>query len=383
MSSVQHLREFISQRLTAAAEEIFSEFEKTIVQYEEEIDRQRGLLDITWKPRIKLHTADLPQEHGCKEEEDRLLLADQQLCNQERNASVDPEAPEHPQIKEEQEELCTTMGREQLLLKQETDSFMLTPTCQQSDFSETEPNTDQLYSHNSPSSQNQEGSHISHSNSEDNSPVSESQWTTESGETSVKPHFCGKPLRESYIIGQRQRIHTSEKAFACQTCGKRFTQSGTMLRHMRIHTRDKLYSCKTCGKNFTQSGNLLTHMKVHTGENLYSCKICGKSFTQNNSLLIHMRVHSGEKLYSCKTCGKSFTRKNCLLVHMRIHTGERPFACGTCGKNFTQRGHLLHHKRIHTGERPYTCGTCGKDFSRRGSLKIHMRVHRDEEHVFS
>ena len=54
MSSVQHLREFISQRLTAAAEEIFTEFEKTIVQYEEEIDRQRRLLDITWKPRINL-----------------------------------------------------------------------------------------------------------------------------------------------------------------------------------------------------------------------------------------------------------------------------------------------------------------------------------------
>jgi len=57
MSSVQHLKEFISQRLTAAAAEIFGVFEKTIVQYEEEIDRQRRLLDITWKPRINSHTA--------------------------------------------------------------------------------------------------------------------------------------------------------------------------------------------------------------------------------------------------------------------------------------------------------------------------------------
>ena len=55
MSSVQSLREFISQRLTAAAAEIFTEFEKTIVQYEEEIDRQRRLLDVTWRPQIKLH----------------------------------------------------------------------------------------------------------------------------------------------------------------------------------------------------------------------------------------------------------------------------------------------------------------------------------------
>nr|XP_024655870.1 uncharacterized protein LOC112431496 isoform X3 [Maylandia zebra] len=55
MPSVQYLREFINERLTAAAEQIFLEFEKTIVQYEEEIDRQRRLLDITWKPQIKLH----------------------------------------------------------------------------------------------------------------------------------------------------------------------------------------------------------------------------------------------------------------------------------------------------------------------------------------
>ena len=59
MSSVQNLRELINERLTAAAEEIFTEFEKTIVQYEEEIDRQRRLLDNIWKPEIKLNTTGL------------------------------------------------------------------------------------------------------------------------------------------------------------------------------------------------------------------------------------------------------------------------------------------------------------------------------------
>ncbi len=55
MSSVDCLREFVIERLTAAAEEIFGVFQKTIVDYEEEIDRQRRLLDIVWKPEIKLH----------------------------------------------------------------------------------------------------------------------------------------------------------------------------------------------------------------------------------------------------------------------------------------------------------------------------------------
>ena len=59
MSSVQYLRELMNERLTAAAEEIFRVFQKTIVDYEKEIDRQRRLLDIVWKPEIKLHRTGL------------------------------------------------------------------------------------------------------------------------------------------------------------------------------------------------------------------------------------------------------------------------------------------------------------------------------------
>lgn len=53
MSSVEYLREFVNRRLTAAAEEIFGVFQKTIVEYEEEINRQRRLLDV-WKSAMKL-----------------------------------------------------------------------------------------------------------------------------------------------------------------------------------------------------------------------------------------------------------------------------------------------------------------------------------------
>ncbi|XP_070759823.1 uncharacterized protein [Enoplosus armatus] len=133
MSSVECLREFVNERLTAAAEEIFGVFKKTIGEYEEEIHRQRKLLDIFWKPEIKLHRIGLPQQHVCKEEE---VLADQQLCVQERNSSLDQEDPEPPQMKEEQEELCTSQEGEQLALKL-TDTFMLTPTFKSSVLSES------------------------------------------------------------------------------------------------------------------------------------------------------------------------------------------------------------------------------------------------------
>ncbi|XP_047445339.1 myb-like protein X [Mugil cephalus] len=93
----ESLRELIIERLTAAAaeEEIFGLFERTVVQYEEEIDRQRRLLDITWKPEIKLHRIFIPHQHVCTKES---------LSNQERDSRLNQEEPEPPQIKEEQEE---------------------------------------------------------------------------------------------------------------------------------------------------------------------------------------------------------------------------------------------------------------------------------------
>uniref|UniRef100_G3NL06 Uncharacterized protein n=1 Tax=Gasterosteus aculeatus TaxID=69293 RepID=G3NL06_GASAC len=71
-------------------------------------------------------SAELPQSRVCKEEE---LLSEQQLCLQERKPSLDQEDPDPPEIKEEQEELCTSPEGEQLEPKQE--AFTLTPTCEE------------------------------------------------------------------------------------------------------------------------------------------------------------------------------------------------------------------------------------------------------------
>lgn len=61
VSKIEMLRLLINQRLTAAAEEIFGVFGRTIAEYEEEIsrskveiDRQRRLLDLTRQPQISV-----------------------------------------------------------------------------------------------------------------------------------------------------------------------------------------------------------------------------------------------------------------------------------------------------------------------------------------
>nr|XP_015801533.2 zinc finger and SCAN domain-containing protein 21 isoform X2 [Nothobranchius furzeri]XP_054604720.1 zinc finger and SCAN domain-containing protein 21 isoform X3 [Nothobranchius furzeri] len=159
MSSSQSLREFIRERLTAAAAEIFSEFEQTIVRYEEEIDRQRRLLEISWKPQINLHRIELPLYYVRRDDE---VLTDQQLWNQERTSSLDrdqpeplQEEPEPPQIKVEQdemaplqileqEELCISQDEKQFALTQETVTSLVTPADEERDHDEPEPDRHQL-----------------------------------------------------------------------------------------------------------------------------------------------------------------------------------------------------------------------------------------------
>ncbi|XP_030608719.1 zinc finger protein 26-like [Archocentrus centrarchus] len=332
MPSVQYLREFINERLTAAAEEIFTEFEKTIVHYEEEIDRQRRLLDITWKPEIKLRRTALPQQRVCKEEE---VFTGQQLCNQEGSSSLDQGEPKLPQIKEEEQELCSSQEREQLVLKEETDLFMVTSAYEESDYSELEPDREQRLSHSSAvaESQNQEGGRSadsgstrknngSHSNNSEFPPMLESQCNFDTGKKFLKCDVCGKAFKDNYEMKRHYRIHTGEKPYSCETCGKCFTQRSTLTVHMRIHTSEKPYPCKTCGKMFARSSRLLEHIRTHTGEKPYPCKMCGKMFTRSSYLLVHIRTHTGEKPYHCKTCGEMFTYSSQLLRHMKTHTSE-------------------------------------------------------------
>ncbi|XP_039665843.1 zinc finger protein 3-like isoform X2 [Perca fluviatilis] len=402
MASVECLREFVTERLTAAAEEIFTAVEKTIVEYEEEIARQRRLLDVVWKPEIKLHRIELPQQHVCKEEK---VLSDQQLCIQERNSSLDPEDPEPPQIKEEQEELCTIQEGEQLALKQKTDTFMLTPTYEESDHSEgqtlnfmpddgtltaaekesvanmpvitsvvSEGNGDhQLLSHNSheAESQDQKG----HSNIVDGTNLSESHPNPQTGKKSFICDTCGKDFKYNSYLQRHLRIHTGEKPYSCKMCGKDFRRKHNLENHLRIHTGENPYVCMNCGKKFCDASALKRHMRIHTGEKLYACKNCGKSFCDVSTFKKHVRIHTGEKPYICNTCGKRFLDTSSLMRHMRTHTGEKPYVCKTCGKRFCDTSALIRHMRIHTDEKPYSCKTCGKDFRHKDAFNVHMRTH--------
>ncbi|MEQ2303622.1 hypothetical protein AMECASPLE_018896, partial [Ameca splendens] len=146
MSSDQTYRELSSEQLTSA-EESLTEFNKVAVKYEEEVDGPSRLLDLTRIPLIILHRIDLVQ-HNVKEEE---VNTDQQFCSQEKNFSLDQKDPEPLQIKEEhdelehlqikvEKELSLNKDEDQHVLKQETDTFVVTPSYEDLYHTEPEPN---------------------------------------------------------------------------------------------------------------------------------------------------------------------------------------------------------------------------------------------------
>uniref|UniRef100_A0A669CM95 C2H2-type domain-containing protein n=1 Tax=Oreochromis niloticus TaxID=8128 RepID=A0A669CM95_ORENI len=214
------------------------------------------------------------------------------------------------------------MMREQLGLKEETDTFMVT-AAEERYHSEPEAGSDLLITNTSclAVSHDQEGS------TDDAQNFPQSQSNTNTGKKSLK----------------------------CDGCRKSFTHKSLV--HLRVHTGEKPYICKTCDKRFTASSSLKKHSWLHSGETPYSCKTCGKGFATTSSFTLHSRIHAGDKPYSCKTCRKSFSTKSSLKIHSRSHSGEKPYSCETCEKRFSTTSSLKMHARLHSREKPYSCKT--------------------------
>ncbi|XP_014825774.1 PREDICTED: zinc finger protein 107-like isoform X4 [Poecilia mexicana] len=376
MSSVQHLREFIRERLTAAAQEIFTEVEKTIICYEEELDAQRRMMGIDWKPQIKLHrvgselqrqSSDLQQPSVSNEEETSAIQqvwslasrssqdqkeAEHQWTEEEQmepgtkwikkeeeepeptlfkheeieyplmyvrkeelDSSVlqhEQQPPEHLPTGQDQKDLCSSQEGEQLVQKQFV-ALIETSTLQGDDMSEEETRTEQLSLHVSP---------VVESKDQEGSSCSVSESQSDTG--------------------------TKKRPFKCDICGRCYTQHYKLKNHYRTHTVERLFSCEICGKGFSRLRDLNRHKRIHTGEKPFSCQSCGKSFSQISNLNRHKKIHTGEKPFSCQSCGKNFSRFSHLDRHNKIHTGEKPFSCQSCGKNFSQICHLNRHKISHT-----------------------------------
>ncbi|XP_030266683.1 zinc finger and SCAN domain-containing protein 2-like [Sparus aurata] len=306
MSGLQGLKQFVSRRLSAALEEIFGHVERTITEYEREMDRRhRKLLDEILTPEVKQRRADVQRLSVSKEE----VSPEQQKWS----SSLDQEEPEPPHIKEEQEELWTNQEREQLRglseVKEEED--------------EEKPESSQLQQRQTEQMETEAdgedcGGPEPARNSDPDSLVNqvcEKSSNSPEPETEVSDDECEESreapsgLNSVDVAESEAKCESVKKSFVCCECGRKFGRKDSLRRHMRFHTGEKPYSCSVCGKRFSQRPNLIRHMRCHSGEKPFSCSFCETSFAVRSALVNHMRIHTGEKPFSCLYCDKSFTQK--------------------------------------------------------------------------
>lgn len=373
MFKTDELKALVSERLTAAAEEIFSIFEKSIKEYEEivflskqEIKHQRQLAG--WKAPLQLSVQ--------KEE----TPSEQDHCEKKTELSENDREP--PQIKQEQEEKPLTAQTGEKPEDPDTkDSVFNIIYVQRSDEDarlfphqnqDVENEGDCLPSNSSEQFKSEpdkeEGCCASEPASDcQMSDVSDDEWRDSGG------FYSGLNRKKP-----RQAGETADRPHTCSICNKNFRIKSILTRHMKTHTGEKPYSCSVCGKSFIQRSYLQTHMNSHSGQKPYTCSFCGKGFTQCGNMNTHKRIHTGEKPHRCTDCGKSFREKGDLIKHTIIHTGEKPYICTVCNMKFSAQSNLTRHMKTHSGERPYSCTACGKRFIRRSHLIIHMKTHAGE-----
>ncbi|XP_041664856.1 zinc finger protein 2 homolog [Cheilinus undulatus] len=366
MSKANILRSLVNQRLTAAAEEIFKLFERTIAEYEEELSRskesQHKPLDPVINPEEEIHKPDIQQLR-------RPEVLPQQ---QERGFCLNQKNPPEPAcIKEEGEELWSSQERDQHPGAEEADSSVFTFTSVQLKWeAEDGEKAQSSQLHGKRSEMNSETEHL---------------------KTEADGEDCGGSERDRDFNpdGFLQPVTADE---TLHLIGSDTDDSGDWvdgdelqkgLNHLQNkHLTVNYVKCNTGSTSFGFSecpsifGPKQKHDRVQTGEKPFICSICAKRYPSKKLLQMHMRRHSVVKPYSCSVCKKSFIRKEEMVRHMRTHTGEKPFSCPICGRRFTQRGSLKSHSIIHTGEKPYGCNLCGRRFTWLKSVKIHKCIKK-------
>ncbi|XP_070398500.1 zinc finger protein 721-like [Nothobranchius furzeri] len=400
-----------------------------------------GLISTRQKPTIPERACTVSEEEpGASSEgiapvgiEDVQQIVQVKEDSEEQSAGVEQQDPEHLHIKEEKEELWTSLKGEHLHLKEETDSawFQFSVVSIKSEDDEEKPLVSQLHQQQiedkdvpTSSSSDQMAAEICGvSGTSRNPDLNPHEQTSDSSETEVSGDDdmnldsgmsgSGSETGDEDHDWKEKRssesdVKTVNISSSCLECGEQFHDKQSLQKHVRVTSHSvirsssflvnkksvrfkqpvdpnrevqkelKSFSCD-CGKIFGRKSSFNRHQRIHTGQKPFACELCGNRFTEKSTLNTHMTVHTGQKPFICELCGNRFNKKSALHSHMRVHTGQKPFICDLCGNGFTRKSNLNTHVIKHTGQNPFICELCGNRFTEKSTLNTHMRVHTGQK----
>ncbi|XP_032393889.1 gastrula zinc finger protein XlCGF57.1 [Etheostoma spectabile] len=356
MSKVQMLNALVKQRLTAAVEEIFGLFERTIAEYEEERcrskeenERQRKLLDAVFNPKLQLRRTDVHQLSASKDIErsslqglegadiTKLPLNLQQHTENQIGDSSEPAPGDSGGCR-------VTRAARSGLKSLEKDDVPVSDTrrrtgwkqfscskCTKSFIVKSSLKRHMTTHIVGKPLEDCEGPEPARNLDPDRHPEPKTDDKTgDSSEPETDDSYEWKNTREAQSglnSLEKNGVHVCHSSCSRPACQKPFI-------------------CSECGRRFGCKSHLKGHMIIHTGQKPFSCSVCKKSFARNDYLQLHMRTHTGERPFSCAFCIKSFARNDYLQLHMRIHTGEKRFSCSVCDQRFTWLHQFRNHQRV-------------------------------------
>ncbi|KAM8870728.1 uncharacterized protein AB9W97_017419 [Spinachia spinachia] len=262
---MQSLRAFLSERLAAAAEEIFGAVENTMAEYKEEISRAKDVEISRLRTQLRLLKSE-PRLERC------LGVQLQQLTHHPPPPPPPPPQQLHPSVPSE------------------------------------EPPESQHCEEDGSSSMEQEEEHP-----EPPQVKKEQQYKTQ------RDFWHGHDAEE-----QLESLESDIKDFILSPGSLRSGLQEPALLFQPYHGnqhgeegKEKPHCCSVCEKRFSNCSHLAAHIRTHTGERPYRCDICRKAFITTSALNRHQTIHTEGKQFVCNYCGKSFKWMESLGRHVR------------------------------------------------------------------